>query len=210
VKSISVTGGKALNGLVIWLSQTPAATTASPPSPLGGPLANWGSISWTIDLGSTKGDAVVVVDAGATRGIDLTMGDSGIDLNGDGHVDVIYTGVSLFEILVAGTGSKAASNISAAGSNATGGPATLRVVILMLDHANDILTGGNRGDLISGGGGNDRISGGGGNDTINGGGGNDRINGGPGKDTINGGPGRDVCSGGPGKDKVSCEVGRAA
>ena len=70
VTSISVTGGEANNGLVIWLSQTPAATIPTPPSPVGGgPLADWGTTSWTVDLGSSKKDDMLIFDAGATEGV---------------------------------------------------------------------------------------------------------------------------------------------
>jgi len=179
VTSISVTGGTAGNDLVIWLSQTAAAAIPSPPSPLGGPPADWGTIAWTVDLGPGQ-DGVVVMDLGETSGLTLTAGDSGIDLRGDGQTDVTYSNVEGIETFL-GMGAPGRNVISMAGDAATGGPVTISGFVIILGKSNDTVTGGD---------------------------GNDRIAGGPGRDRITGDAGRDVCSGGPGRDRVRCEVGR--
>ncbi len=190
VRSIAVTGGAARNRLSIWLSQTPAATPPTPPAENGGPLADWGSISWTVDLGSNMGDTLLVVDQGATENVNLTAGDSGIDLDANGHVDVTYDGVAALEVVVSEGAPGGKNIISAAGSAATGGPVAVRVTVFVI-----------------GGSPTETLTGGSGDDTLDGSDGNDRIAGGAGNDKIRGGLGRDVCWGGPGTDKVSCEVG---
>ena len=207
--SISVTGGAANDELVIWLSETPSATVPSPPSPAGGPAADWGLTNWTVDLGGSAQDGIVMLDAGATAGVSLTAGDSGIDLNADGDLDITYAGIVELDIVIAGAGSFSGSHLSAAGDQTTGGAATIHVAFLMLaGNSNDTLIGGDAADLIRGGGGNDKISGGAGADGLRGGAGNDKIGGGLGNDRIRGDAGRDVCAGGPGVDHVVCEVGR--
>ncbi len=206
--SISVTAGAASDELVIWLSETPSATVPSPPSPAGGPAADWGVTNWTVDLGGSALDGIVLIDAGATAGVTLTTGDSGIDLNADGDLDITYAGIVELDVVVAGAGSFSGSHLSAAGSQTTGGATTIHVAFVMFGNSNDTLTGGDAADVIHGGGGNDRISGGAGGDGLRGGAGNDKIGGGPGNDRIKGDAGRDVCAGGPGVDHVVCEVGR--
>jgi Ca2+-binding RTX toxin-like protein len=207
--TVSITGAAANNGLFIWLSETPSATIPSPPSPTGGPAADWGATNWDVDLGGSPLDGIILIDAGATTGVAITAGDSGVDLNNDGDLDVTYAGIVELDVVVAGAGTFSGSVVSAQGSQATGGPTTVHVALLMLvGNSNDTLTGGDAADLIQGGGGNDRISGGDGSDRLRGGLGNDRIGGGLGNDRIRGDAGRDVCAGGPGRDKVDCEVGR--
>jgi Ca2+-binding RTX toxin-like protein len=208
--SISVTGGAANNELVIWLSETLSATVPSPPSPAGGPTAHWGVTNWTVDLGGSAQDGIVLIDAGATAGVTLTAGASGIDLNADGNLDITYAGIVELDVFIAGAGSFSGSHLSAAGNQTTGGATTIHVAFLMLaGNSNDTLIGGNAADLIRGGGGNDKISGGAGDDGLRGDAGNDKIGGGPGNDRIKGDAGHDVCAGGPGADHIVCEVGRA-
>lgn len=206
VTSISVTGGTAGNSLFIWLSQTPTAAIPSPPSVVGGPPADWGTITWTVDLGSA-GDGLVVVDLGETSGLTLTAGDSGIDLRGDGQTDVTYSNVEGIETII-GVSAPGRNVISMAGDAATGGPVTITAGVIILGKSSDTITGGDGNDGLAGGGGNDVIKAGAGNDTIRGGTGNDKLFGGTGNDRIKGDAGRDVCTGGPGRDKVVCEVAR--
>lgn len=210
VTSVSITGGTAKNRLSIWLSETPAATPPTPPAENGGPLADWGSISWTVNLGSTIGDTILIVDQGATEGLSVTAGDTGIDLDGNGQVDVRYEGVAALEVIVSERAFGGKNIISAAGGAATGGPVTARVTVIV-DGGKpmDTLIGGSGDDVLDGSDGTDRIVGGDGNDQLTGDAGNDRIAGDAGNDRIKGGPGRDVCWGGPGLDGVSCEVGHA-
>ena len=122
-------------------------------------------ISWTVDLGADMGDTLLVVDQGATDNLDLTAGESGIDLDADGHVDVTYEGVAALEVLVSEGASRVKNIISAAGSAATGGPVTVRVTISSREGTpTDTITGGGGDDTLVGSSGNDRIVGGDGND----------------------------------------------
>lgn len=208
ITSITVKGGPAEDDLIIWMMKIPAAADPTHPPVLGGPPADWGTIDWTVDLGSTKLPCSFgSLDLNARAGLTLTAGASGIDLNGDGDVDVTYSRLTALTVDVTMT-APGRNMISMAGDATTGEPVGIGTYISIAGTSNDTLTGGGDGGTIRGGPGNDVITGGAGKDYISGGPGNDQIASGGGDDTIQGGKGRDVCSGGPGKDIVKCEVGR--
>jgi len=159
--SISVTGTSGDEILTIDMFDTDGATVS------------WGTINWTVNLGSntttTPGDTLVVDNSGGDDAIDTVFGASGIDLNNDGDLDVTTTAVESFtvngDVGVTGT---ADDTISGAGSTATGAAFATKLTING-NGGDDTLTGGTANDTINGGGGRDTVAGGLGDDTLDGG-----------------------------------------
>jgi Ca2+-binding RTX toxin-like protein len=178
--AISVTGLTGRQDVIIQMDVTGAGTT----------LVSWGTINWTIELGSRNSDSVTVDGSDLTADdLDIALGASGVDLNNDDNLDVILAAVE--DVFV--DGGNGDDTIWAAGSTATGETFT----------ANLTATGG---DGDEEGDGKDILQGGAGDDTLKGNGGNDTLKGAAGNDRLNGGPGRDTCKGGLGADTVTnCE-----
>lgn len=179
--AIGVTGSTGNHGVTIQMDVTLAGTT----------LVSWGTINWTIELGSGTRDSVTIDGSDLTTDdLDIALGASGIDLSNDDNLDVTLAAVE--DVLVDGGGGD--DSIWAAGSTATGAMFTVDLSA----------TGGDGGG--GGGDGKDTLQGGGGNDALKGNEGNDTLKGAAGNDRLNGGPGRDTCKGGLGADTViNCE-----
>ena len=149
---------------------------ASPPAVVGGhftadasPSAtNWGTINWTVPLGTSGGDADVlaVYNTPGTTALNTTVGVTGIDLTTDGDVDVSYSGVETIDI-DGSYNDTVFDSISGAGDTVTGAAATTRLVV----------NGNDGDDTIAGGAGNDALDGDDGDDTISGGAGDDTLTG---------------------------------
>ena len=130
-------------------------------------LVSWGTVNWTINLGSDVADNDFLyidgfnVDDGD---MDVVYGASGIDLNGDDDLDVTTAGIEDNEA----DGGDGDDTISGAGSTATG--AAFPTAITDLDGflGDDTLTGGASQDSIFGGDGDDTVAGGLGDDSLNG------------------------------------------
>jgi len=136
---------------------------------------SWGTVDWTINLGSGTADEVFVDDSGGDTAVKVTAGVSGIDLNTDGNLDVTHAGVEFLDL----EGGPGKDTLSAAGDTTTGAAFATGVFI-------DGLAGN---DTLSGGAGNDSgvtigvvgingIFGDAGDDTLAGGLGDDLLNGG--------------------------------
>lgn len=152
--AISITGGAGDQTVTIDLFDELGAGT------------DWGTINWTMNLGSdgVAGDSFIVDNSGSDTAVTEDWGASGVDLNGDGDLDVVLAGTENFTALASGEG----DTINAGGSTATGAA-----------FASDItITGGAGDDTLTGGAGNDTLTGGAGDDTIAGGLGDDSLDGG--------------------------------
>jgi Ca2+-binding RTX toxin-like protein len=159
--SISVTGASGDEILTIDMFDTDGATVS------------WGTINWTVNLGSntttTPGDELVVDNSGGDDGLDTVFGASGIDLNNDSDLDVTTTGVESFTVNGDdGATGTADDTISGAGSTATGAAFATKLTING-DGGDDTLTGGTANDAINGDDGRDTVAGGLGDDTLDGG-----------------------------------------
>lgn len=147
---------------------------------------DYGAINWTVNFGANAttdpGDSLVVTNAASTDSLTTDWGASGIDLNGDGNLDVVLSGIESFTAIAgAGNAAGVGDTINAGGSTATGAafPSGFAVSV------------GCPGCGIIGGGADDTLTGGAGNDTVTGGLGADTIAGGLGDDTLgDGGPGQ--------------------
>ncbi len=118
-----------------------------------------------------------------TSGADaVTVGVNGLDLRGDGDLDVTPRMTSFDQYALSGRSGR--DRLSAAGSRATG-RAVADPVTLAGGDGNDRLTGGRSADILD-------ESGSTGDDALLGGSGNDRLRGGRGADSLFGGPGLDV------------------
>lgn len=124
-------------------------------------------IAISIDL-RTASVADSLTIAAPTAGANITFGETGIDSNNDGDVDITAARVQTYTVN-AGANNDA---ISAAGSTATGAVFTAPVNFNG-NAGDDTLTGGSANDTLNGGLGGDTLRGGAGNDTENGGDGND-------------------------------------
>lgn len=126
---------------------------------------SWGAINWSIDLGTSAADAdsLDVTNAGNARAVEQDWGASGIDLNGDGDLDVTVTNVEVFTA-EAGDGG---DTIWAAGSTITGTAFTHAMTILGGD-GDDVLQGGTGNDTVDASAtlGYDDVAGGPGNDAL--------------------------------------------
>jgi Ca2+-binding RTX toxin-like protein len=189
-------GSAALCGVTVLVSNTTAINiTGGADEQLAtidlsdntGASVDWGTINWTVNLGSGDTDILDLEGFFSDTGLDLVMGASGIDLDNDGDLDVTYSGTEVFEV----QGSNTEDDIiSAAGSTVTGGPFALDL---------EVVTTANFGDYggLDGGGGDDTLTGGSGNDTIG-----NIYNAETGDDTIAGGLGDDSLDGDVGEDTV--------
>ena len=138
---------------------------------LAGTSVSWGTINWTINLGSDVTDDFLEIanNVVAADGVNVTLGASGIDLNTDGDLDVTVAGVEFTD----GLGSNDDDTFSAAGDTATGAVYPTPV-LLQGNGGDDTLTGGAGNDSgvsagIFGGAGDDTVAGGLGDDTLDGG-----------------------------------------
>lgn len=122
----------------------------------------YGSINWTINV--DRGSDQTLGLAAGFAGANVAVGASGIDLDGNGDLDVTAAGVQRLRL----TGGSANDTLSAGGSVATGAPTAIPVTIEGGD-GNDVLTGGSANDFLDGGGGTDDLDGGlGDNDCVGG------------------------------------------
>ena len=151
--------------------------------------ANWGSINWTVNLGDNGalplgGDQFTVDNSLNTDNNIMTdWGVNGIDLNGDGNLDVALVGVEKSSDIVGpGTPSVSAkttsSTINAGGSTITGAAFPTSITIngaaSLTSYVN--ITGGAGDDTLTGSGTSyGTIAGGLGNDSINCGAGNGAV-----------------------------------
>jgi Ca2+-binding RTX toxin-like protein len=149
----------------------------------GTATANWGKINWTVNLGdqvaATAGDTFTVNNSGnTTAGVTTDWGATGVDLSGDGDVDVSLAGVETsMHILGVGQVYPAAGEVvNAGGSTATGAAYPTAITIDgTLNISDSTLTGGAGNDTITGGTGWDFLAGGLGNDSLDGGAGEDAV-----------------------------------
>jgi Ca2+-binding RTX toxin-like protein len=154
-----------------------------------------------------------------TGGADVaTIGANGMDLRGDGDVDVTTTVYPFGLINLYGLDGN--DRLSGAGSAATGA-GVHAPMLLRGGLGDDVLRGGKSGDVLDekdiGNGGNDQLAGGAGNDLVRGGPGSDQIRGGGGEDELLGNRGadtfyakdgeQDVVRGGDGNDRAQVDAG---
>jgi Ca2+-binding RTX toxin-like protein len=142
-------------------------------------------------------EGVAIAYPGSPRSV---LGAAGLDVDGDGSVDVDFTpGTS--PLVVRTKFKHEPRYLSARGGGGTGGPARAGVT-LAGGGGNDTLLAADNGTRLKGGGGDDTLTGGAGPDNLKGGGGNDTIDGGAGNDFIDAGRGNDTITGGPGSDRI--------
>jgi Ca2+-binding RTX toxin-like protein len=148
-----------------------------------------------------------------------TVGTSGLDLNGDGDLDVTTTVHPFDEVWLFGLSGN--DRLGGGGGTATG--TAVQVPMRLLGGAgDDRLRGGTANDELDesaavGGSGHDALMGGAGEDSLNGGGQNDRLAGGTGEDQLFGGRGSDAffardgyadsLTGGAGFDEARVDAG---
>jgi Ca2+-binding RTX toxin-like protein len=103
---------------------------------------DWGTINWTINLGTGTGDALDLDGSAATDDLAVTLGASGADLNGDDDLDATLSGIEVFSI----EGGAGDDTLSAGGGGTTGAA-----------FADDVTISGDVGDdtLVSGAGDDD-------------------------------------------------------
>jgi hypothetical protein len=131
----------------------------------------------------------------------ITIGERGVNINGDGDVDLI--GSRLAEIYVFTHGGD--DVVRATGGHGTGDrwlPPTWGYLAASTGDGDDLLIGTSRNDHFHGDGGFDELSGRGGHDFLDGGNISDVIRGGEGRDEIIGGSWADVIAAGPGNDFI--------
>lgn len=159
--SIQVIGDSAsVQGVAIEMYKLPVAPA------LTGNTTSWGTINWTISLGSdtgSPGDVLEISNRGATpdpaNSINVTLGANGIDLNSDLNLDATASGVDTTEVFGGPTG----DTIWGEGDITTGGPYTGKLVA---DGGDDLSPTETvdcdvaEGDTISGGAADDVLSGG--------------------------------------------------
>jgi Ca2+-binding RTX toxin-like protein len=129
----------------------------------------------------------------------MTIGELGVNLNGDGDVDLV--GSHLAKITVfANDGHDAVRATGGAGTGNPWLPPTRGYLSASGGEGDDLLIGTRRSDHLYGDGGFDELQGRGGPDSLDGGNCSDVILGGDGGDYIVGGSWADVVDGGPGDD----------
>jgi len=130
-----------------------------------GTTISWGTINWTIALGGQLfSDSLTIDNSGGNLPIHIVLGATGIDLNADGNLDVVTSGVQSYTV----NGGPGDDVISAAG-DATTGTILGTFVTANGKDGNDAITGGNGSDVLDGGSEADTIEGGLGNDSLDGG-----------------------------------------
>ena len=130
-----------------------------------GATISWGTINWTIALGGQLfSDLLMIDNSGGDLPIHVVLGATGIDLNADGNLDVVTSGVVSFTV----NGGPGHDIISAAGDATTGSTFGTAVTVNAND-GNDAITGGDGSDILDGGADADTIEGGLGNDSLDGG-----------------------------------------
>ena len=164
------------------LTYKPGPPAACPVA--GCTTANWGSINWTVNLGdnattavlpAVPGDSLTVDNsANVDNGVKTDWGVNGVDLNGDGNLDVALVGVERStDIAGIGAAGVAAATtgdtINAGGSTITGAAFPTSITITgaasLADYLN--ITGGAGDDTLTGSGTSySTIAGGLGNDSI--------------------------------------------
>lgn len=173
---------------------------------------------FAVNLRGGRGDTFSII---GTSGDDaITFGSNGVDLNGDGNLDVTLTNVE--KATVSARAGK--DTVDSSGSSVTGAATSLPLGLsggagadaviggngddrIRGGDGSDAVEGGVGDDLLKGGEGADGVSGGRGDDVLRGGGGPDDLSGGRGDDELGGGTGADACSGGSGADSfVGCET----
>jgi hypothetical protein len=106
---------------------------------------DWGTINWTINLGTGTADALDLDGSAATDDLAVTLGASGADLNGDDDVDATLSGIEVFSI-EGGTGDDTLS----AGGGGTVGAAFADDVTIFGDAGDDTLVSGAGDDNLDG------------------------------------------------------------
>ena len=131
----------------------------------------------------------------------MTIGELGVNLNGDDDVDLI--GSRLAEITVfANDGHDAVRATGGAGTGERWRPPSRGYLSAFGGEGDDLLSGTGRSDALYGDGGVDELRGGAGRDSLNGGNHSDVIFGGDDGDSIIGGSWADVVQAGPGDDFI--------
>ncbi len=145
-----------------------------------GTSISYGTINWTVNLGDNgavpPGDTFTVDNSLNTDdGVETDWGVNGVDLNGDGDLDVTLAGIETsFDLAGIGTVLLAGDTVNAGGTTITGGPYATAITIDGSAGVGDqVLTGGIGSDTITGGAGDDFLAGGLGNDSLVGGAGED-------------------------------------
>jgi Ca2+-binding RTX toxin-like protein len=147
-----------------------------------GTSISYGTINWTVNLGdqvaATAGDTFTVDNSLNTDdGVETDWGVNGVDLNGDGDLDVVLAGVETsMDIAGIGTTLLTGDTVNAGGTTITG--AAYPNAITIDGHfgvGDQTLTGGAGSDTITGGIGDDTLAGGLGNDSLIGGVGEDAV-----------------------------------
>jgi Ca2+-binding RTX toxin-like protein len=134
------------------------------------------------------------------------MGQSGLGLNSDSDLDVIFAPLPA-QIEVYGLGG--ANVLYARGGFGTGTVYLGKVIFHAGDDPGNVLDGGNGNDELYGGASNDRLDGRNGDDLLDGGAGDDQLLGAGGNDTMIGGPGTDEFLGATGNDTMYANDGEA-
>ncbi len=131
----------------------------------------------------------------------VTIGERGVNLNGDGDADL--RGTRLAEITVfANDGNDVVRGTGGAGTGDRWQPPTWGYLSASGGEGDDLLVGSGRDDHLDGDGGFDELSGRGGRDSLDGGNHSDVIRGGDGGDYIVGGSWADLVRAGPGNDVI--------
>jgi Ca2+-binding RTX toxin-like protein len=137
-----------------------------------------------------------------TAGQHVTIGSRGVNINGDGDVDLISSRLAEITVFL----NNGDDTLTASGGHGTGDaylPPRWGLLAVNAGGGDDALSGTGRGDLLDGESGFDVIRGRGGPDELWGDGETDEIWGGMGNDYIDPGPWPDTVHAGPGDDFLS-------
>ena len=63
-----------------------------------GATISWGTINWAIALGGQLSDELMIDNSDGDLPIHLVLGGSGIDLNTDGDLDIVASGIQRFTV----------------------------------------------------------------------------------------------------------------
>ncbi len=175
--SIAVTGGAKVNVVTLVGKFAPGATVETNSAA--------SEVEVTFDLGPGLDSVTLVYDDTSEV---IEFGANGVDLEGDGDVDVFTAGVETVGVMAMG------------GDDTIDGLAYLGGLVLDGGDGADVIQGSPGADRLVGGAGVDDLSGRGGADRIEGGADGDLLRGGPGDDFLDGGAGDDDCLGDAGAD----------